>query len=103
MAHLAARDEALYYFLESYWTTSNGYYYMNFYENSNGGTTSDHTLPWVAQPYGTKYFEIIDSVYCWANDSGPLAEVYRIEIIDYDTLEVYCYQDNQTYTLYRNE
>lgn len=99
---LAAQDAAVCYFLESYWTTSNGYYYMNFYENSNGGTTSDHTLPWVGQPYGTKYFEIIDMVYCWTNDEGPLAEVYRFEIIDYDTISVYCYQDNQTYTLYRD-
>lgn len=99
---LAAQDEAIYYFLESYWTTSNGYYYLNFYENSEGGTTSDHNLPWVAQPYGTKYFEIIDMVYCWSDDNGPLAEVYRFEIVDYDTIDVYCYQDNQTYTLYRD-
>lgn len=99
---LAAQDISMYYFLESYWTTSNGSYYLNFYENSEGGTTSDHTLPWVAQPYGTQYFEIIDMVYCWTNDDGPLAEVYRFEIIDYDTISVYCYKNNQTYTLYRN-
>ena len=99
---LAAQDEAMCYFLESYWTTGNGYYYMNFYENSNGGTTSDHSLPWVAQPSGTKYFEIIDMVYCWTNDEGPLAEVYRFEIIDYDTINVYCFKDKKTYTLYRN-
>ena len=99
---MAAQDEAVCYFLESYWTTYNGGYYLNFYENSDGGTTSDHTLPWVPMPYGTKYFNIENMIYYWEDDSGHLAEVYRFEIIDYDTIDVYCYQNNQTYTLYRN-
>lgn len=100
---LAAQDEAICYFLESYWTTSDSYYYMEFYESNGGGTTSDHDLPWVAKPYGTQYFNIENMIYYWDDiNLNHLAEVYRFEIIDYDTINVYCYKNNQTYTLYRN-
>ena len=98
---LAEQDAAVCYFLESYWSTNNGYNHFNFYENSNGGTTCEYNLPWVPEPYGTKYFDIEDMIFYWDDDNGHLAKVYRFEIVDYDTIRVYCYQDNQTYTLYR--
>ena len=98
---IAEQDEAISYFLEGYWTGSG--YYLNFYEyEEDGGTYSTFDLPWVYKPYGTKYYDIEDMIYYWDDDdSNHLAKVYRFEIVDYDTIKVFCYKNNRTYTLYR--
>ena len=99
---LAEQDAAIALFLEGYWTTYSGNYYLNFFKNDDGGTSSNHNLPWTAKPYGTKYFGIHSMVYVWEDEnSKELAKVYRFEIVDYDTIRVYCYKDNNTYMLYR--
>ena len=95
-------DDMITYFLEDYWTTYNGDYYLNFYENDDGNTTCSFNLPWVAEPAGTKYYDIEDLILYWDGDNNNhLAKVYRFEIVDFDTIKVYCYKDNKTYTLYR--
>lgn len=99
--NLAAEDSAICYFLEGNWTTYSGDYYLDFYENDEGGTNSSHDLPWVSKPSGTKYYDIEDMIYYWDDDYNHLAKVYRFEIIDYDTIKVFCYKNNRTYTLYR--
>lgn len=99
---LAEQDNYIIAFLVGDWKTANGSYYLEFYENGDGSTHSHYNLPWVAEPSGTKYYDIRSMVYCWiSEDSELLAEVYRFEIVDYDTLKVYCYKDGKTYTLYR--
>lgn len=99
---LAEKDDAISYFLEGDWTTYSGDYYINFYENDEGGTSSEYNLPWVSEPKGTKYYDIRSLIYIFTNkDSKELAKVYRFEIIDYDTIKVYCYKNSRTYTLYR--
>ena len=97
-----ASDEMICYFLEDYWSTYDGTYYMSFYENYEGGTTCDYNLPWVDEPYGTVYFNIVGLTYIFEDDYGnELAKVYKFTIVDFDTIKVYCYKDNNTYTLYR--
>ena len=97
-----ASDEMICYFLEDYWSTYDGTYYMSFYENYEGGTTCDYNLPWVDEPYGTVYFNIVGLTYIFEDDYGnELAKVYKFTIINFDTIKVYCYEDNNTYTLYR--
>ena len=97
---IAKSDNAIAKFLEGYWTGSG--YYLQFYENEDGGTSCRYNLPWVSQPYGTKYYDIEGLIFYWedANDN-KLAKVYRFEIVDFDTIRVYCYKDGRTYTLTR--
>lgn len=98
---MAAQDYASSYFLKGSWTGSG--YYLNFYEKEGDGRTySEFDLPRVSQPSGTKYYDIEDMIYYWDNKYYEhLAKVFRFEIVDYDTIEVFCYKNNRTYTLYR--
>lgn len=99
---LAEEDGAITYFLEGYWTTYSGDYYLNLYEDDDGSTSSEYNLPWVSKPSGTKYFDIASMIYVYEDGDGKeLAKVYRFEIVDYDTIKVFCYKNNRTYTLYR--
>ena len=99
---LAEQDDAICFFLEGYWTTYSSYYYIKFYETEDGGTSTQYNLPWIAKPYGTKYYDIQSLEYVYTDEnSKELARVYRFEIVDYDTIRVYCYKDNNTYILYR--
>lgn len=98
--NLAASDRVMQYFLEGHWTGSG--YYFTFYENEDGGTNTSYDLPWVAEPNGTKYFDIRDQIYLYVDaDMNELAKVFRIEIVDYNVISVFCYKNNRTYTLYR--
>lgn len=99
---LAEEDRAITYFLEGYWSTYSGDYYINFYENDSGSTSCEYNLPRVSEPSGTKYYDIEDMIFYWENkDYKRLTKVYRFEIVDYDTIKVFCYKNNRTYTLYR--
>ncbi len=96
------QDEMIYAFLEGYWTTADGEYYLNFYEDEDGGTSSTHDLPWVEKPSGTMYYGIKSLIYAWEDaDGNQLAKVYRFTINDYNTITVYCYKNGRTYKLYR--
>ena len=100
--NMAKEDDAILYFLKDRWTTWSGDYYLEFYENDSGSISSSYNLPWVAEPRGTKYYDIEDMVYYFDGDNNNhLAKVYRFEIEDYDTLKVFCYKNNRTYTVYR--
>jgi uncharacterized OB-fold protein len=99
---MAEQDDAILYFLKDRWTTWSGDYYLEFYKNDNGTISSSFNLPWVAKPAGTKYYDIEDMIYYWDSSNGKhLAKVYQFEIEDYDTLKVFCYKNNRTYTVYR--
>ena len=96
------QDDMICAFLEGYWETSDGNYYLNFYESDGGGTSSSYNLPWVAEPSGTVYFNIENLIYIYEDANGnELAKVYRFTITDFNTISVYCYKDSRTYKLYR--
>jgi hypothetical protein len=89
-------------FLDGYWETSDGKYYLSFYENDEGGTSTTYNLPWVEEPSGTVYFNIENLIYIYEDANGnELAKVYRFTITDFNTISVYCYKDSRTYKLYR--
>ena len=96
------QDDMICAFLEGYWETADGNYYLNFYESDGGGTSSSYNLPWVAEPSGTVYFNIENLIYIYEDANGhELAKVYRFTITDFNTISVYCYKDSRTYKLYR--
>jgi len=96
------QDDMIYAFLEGYWETADGEYYLNFYQDDDGGTSSSHDLPWVEKPSGTMYYGIKSLIYSWEDgDGNSLAKVYRFTITDFNTMTVFCYKDNRTYKLYR--
>ena len=98
---LAKIDNCIAQFLESRWETSNKSYYIEFYQYGSS-TSVKYNLPCVAEPYGTKYYDIQDMIFYWLDaDENKLAEVYKFDIVNFDTIKVYCYQNGQTYTLYR--
>lgn len=99
---LAEQDRVIIEFLTSYWTGSG--YYLHFYEDEDGGGTwCNYDLPMPSQPSGAKYYNIEDMTFYWDDkDLEHLKKVYRFEFVDYDTIRVYCYKNNRTYTMYRN-
>ena len=95
--NMAKDDLALGFFLEGKWTGS-GYY---FSIDSEGYSKFD--LPWVAKPSGTQHYALEDLIYSWRDGNNKrLANVFRFEILDYETINVYCYENGRTYTMYRN-
>lgn len=100
---MAASDAGITFFLRGYWTGSG--YYLRFYEDDPEqpyGTYSQFDLPWVAKPKGTRYYDIEDLVYFWEDENyNRLANVFEFEIVDYNTIRVYCYKDGNTYTMRR--
>lgn len=95
-------DDSISYFLEGYWNTYSGGYYLNFYENNDGNTTSSFSLPWVPEPYGTKFYDIRSQIYMWINsEHDELAKVFKFTIDGFDSMSVYCYRNNRTYKMYR--
>ena len=54
-------------------------------------------------PDGADYFDIVEYVYWYEDeDDTQIAKVFEFEIIDEEEIEVYCYKDGETYTLYRD-
>ena len=85
-------------FLNGYWSTWDDDYYMEF---DDDGSCS-YNLPHPDRPWNTEYYSIRSMVWGWYDGNDVLlGKVYQIEIIDYDTIQVYCFKDKRTYTLYR--
>lgn len=100
---LATHNDAISYFLLGEWNTSTSSYYIEFYKNTNGGISASYTLPWPTQPSNVKYYEIDNMIFYWDDiNSNHVMEVFRFEIVDYNTIRAYCYKNGLTYTLYRS-
>ena len=96
---LATHNYAITYFLEGEWYT----YSYNYYITIDEDHYCSHNLPRPTQPSNTAYYDIDGMIFYWDDiDGNHLTRVYRFEIVDYDTIRVYCYQNSQTYYLYRN-
>lgn len=97
---LAQQDHVICDFLIGNWSTWSGNNYMNFYEK-DGGVSVKYNLPFY-EPAGTKYYDIQDMTFVFLDENSKvLSNVYDISITDYNTIRVFCYENNQTYTLYR--
>ncbi len=99
---LMTRDEVVTAFLEGKWETRDRDYYLEFFENEEGTTSVQTTLPKPETPPDMAYYDIISLIYIYEDmDDNELAKVFRFEIVDYDEMTVYCYADGKTHTLYR--
>lgn len=93
------QDSVINSFLAGEWFTADGYYY---FKRDDEMRTTSCNIPQVNEPSGTKYYDIEDLIYYWDDaESNHLAEVYKFTIVDCNTITIFSYQNNQTYTLYR--
>ena len=89
-------------YLRGNWYTNDGTYYLKL--RLEGSTNkSNYNLP--NDGNGASYFNIISLVYSVA-DSFPLPEnekidLFKFTVVDANTLDVYCFKNEQTYRLYR--
>ena len=95
---LVASTDVACYFLLGNWRTSNGSYYfkMELSDDDEYSFWSSYNLPW----YGGSFI-IEDGVYSVSNDSYEDKPQYRFTLLTPDSMEVYCYKNGTTYTLYR--
>ena len=76
---------------------------VEFYEKE-GDTSiwSTISLPWVKKPSGTAYWNIVNKEYIWADKNDKeLAKVYRFTFLGPDSMDVYCFKNDRTYTVTR--
>lgn len=96
-------DEQITYFMEGYWETSSGDYYVEFYEDEDDGSTwSRYNLPG-DKPSKAKYYDVVNCIYIYEDEnSNELSKVLKFTFVDYNTISVYCYKNGRTYKLYRD-
>lgn len=92
-------DYCLQDFLIGRWETTSSYFYYFEIEEKDGGYQSWYNLPRESF-YGNNY-EINDGIYYQTNDNGEYKKFYKFSIINKDTIEVYCYKDENSYKLAR--
>ncbi len=94
---LVSSTDVACYFLLGNWTTSNGSYYFKIeFTEDKSNFWNTYNLPW----YGGT-FSIVDGIYSVSNDSYTDKPQFRITLLTPDSMEVYCYKNGSTYTLYR--
>ena len=86
-------------FLLGTWRTSGGGYYFKM-EKAKGDDYEfwcSYNLPW----FDGGSFEIDDGTYFVTLSSGEYKEMYEFTLLTPNSMEVYCYKNGSTYTLYR--
>lgn len=81
-------------FLTGNWKTKDRSYYFEI--NSDG--QSGYNLPW---QYSGSYYYIDNGTYSVGNTKSAAKKEFKFTIVDWNTIEVYCYKNKSTYTLYR--
>lgn len=85
-------------FLMGHWTTYDGRYYFDVEEDGY----SSFNLPWV-DATGREFYHIEDYIYYWgSNDNDKLVKVFDFTMTSPNEIDVYCFKDGYTYTLYRH-
>ena len=84
------------------------------WENDSGmyiqfdGYNTNYNLPADPKPDDAAWYSIaLDSEFSWLKDDGydtkDLQKPFRISLISADAIEVYCYKNDETYTLHRSK
>lgn len=90
-------------FLCGAWYTDSDDYYFKMSEYS--GHTISYNLP-IPDKSGADYYSIRDLVLgFYSSSDDKICDAFRFELDDNDpnVIKIYCFQDEQTYTLYRQE
>lgn len=78
--------------------------FIEFYQSKKDPNViiSKFSLPRVKPPAGTKYFNIKNMEFVFTNaEDEVLAPVYTFEMLGPDEMDVYCYQNQKTYSTQR--
>lgn len=96
---LMAHDMYACRFLLGTWYTNGGGYYLKMETSSDDDYEywCSYNLPW----WECTSFEIDDGTYYITTPSGELKKMYEFTLLAPDCIEVYCYKNGSTYTLYR--
>ena len=88
-------SDTAWYFLLGKWTCNYGF--LQFSERKD----SDHLLYNLPAPNFGNSWKLKNGVmsFYYEKDPSETKQAYRFTIIDADTIEVYCFQNNKTYTL----
>ena len=95
-------DDRLNYYMIGKWIyESNSSKYIEFYGDDNGSVRCSYTLP-TPSVSNAKYYDIQDGELVFEDEnSNVVAQVYKFDFVDANTVNVYCYADGETYTLKR--
>lgn len=88
-------------FLKGYWQTEDGRYYFRVKLKDDGHYNASYNLPWYKEEVLS--FTISDGIYILNMNNDVRKAQFQFTVIDKNTMEVYCYKDGETYTLYRQE
>ena len=92
---LLTNDSLLKEYLLGAWYTSDGYYYFTMTREDR----TSYNLPWF--DFGD-YYRFNNGVYELCRESdGASRPLFEFTLLSPDSINVYCYQNGRTYTLYR--
>ena len=89
-------------FLEGHWHSTNNnekYHYLSF-SDDNDSYYARYNLPY--STLDDSYFEFDDGIYRLENASDSI-DVFKFTINDLNNIDVYCFEDNQKYSLTRDD
>lgn len=85
-------------FLQGHWTTYGGDYYFDMEEDGHIW----YNLPWPSIS-GTDYYYIEDYIlYFGTGENHRMVKVFDFTMSEPDQIDVYCFENGRTYTLYRH-
>ncbi len=89
-------------FLCGYWETSSGDYYFKVVSNSSNTYSCSYNLPEIDAPSQAKYYRIRDyEMFFMDSDGNEYGSLYQFDFSDWNTVDIYCYEDGVTRRLYR--
>lgn len=74
-------------------------YTLEMYEADDGAYRCRYDLP--APDLSAQYFYLTNGAYSVGKTEASIKKVFKFSIVDKDTMDVYCYEDQNTYTMHR--
>jgi len=89
-------------FMFGRWSDAGGKY-IEFYDGGYNSNSVEYNIPWPDIP-DVAYFDVIDCELIFEDeDDQKLASVYKFDFLSADVVNVYCFEDGNTYTLTRED
>lgn len=94
---IVKKDAHLLDFLMGRWENGSGDY-IYYYKNAGDTTTWCH---WMIPSYGGDHWELTNGISYQIQSNGSRVKDWSFDILDRNTIKVYCYKSGSYYTLYR--